>query len=45
MNTVKKTRGMIMTYKCNTNTFVKHTNKLNVMQHFEQGNKGTWNLG
>jgi hypothetical protein len=45
MNTVKKTHGMVMTYKCNINRFVKHTNKKNILQHFEQGNKGTWNLG
>jgi hypothetical protein len=36
---------MVMTYKCNINRFVKHTNKKNILQHFEQGNKGTWNLG
>jgi hypothetical protein len=28
MNTIKTTRGMIMTYKSNINRFVKHTNKM-----------------
>jgi hypothetical protein len=28
MNTIKKTNGMIMTYKSNINRFVKHINKM-----------------